>query len=67
MNAISNEIDSITISVILPIYEVNHAKSRASNGQLKNIPNFKVNYESSIESLCFSKPLISYTIKSLKK
>lgn len=67
MNQISNDLENISITVILPICDFNHTKTRASNGNPKNVQNFHVDYESSIDSLCFSKPLISFTINSLKK
>jgi hypothetical protein len=61
------ELENLNVSVILPIFDNFNLKSRASNGNFTNVQNFQVEYGSNIESLCFSKPLISFTINSLKK
>ena len=66
---ITNNIEQRSVSVILPICDnLKTAKLRTSSGNLKNnVQNTQIDYESSIESICFSKPLISFTINSLKK
>jgi len=61
------ELENLNVSVILPIFDNFNLKSRTSNGNFTNVQNFQVEYGSNIESLCFSKPLISFTINSLKK
>jgi hypothetical protein len=61
------ELETLNVSVILPIFDNFNLKSRGSNGNFTNVQNFQVEYGSNIESLCFSKPLISFTINSLKK
>lgn len=66
---IANDLEQKSVSVILPICDnLKTAKLRTSSGSLKsNVQNSPIDYESSIESTCFSKPLISFTINSLKK
>ncbi len=65
----TNDVEHKSVSVILPICDYpKTTKLRASGGNLKNnVHNNQIDFESSIESTCFSKPLISFTINSLKK
>ena len=60
------ELENLNVSIILPIFDCTYNVIK-SNGNFNNVQNFQLDYGSTIESLCFSKPLISFTINSLKK
>lgn len=49
--------DERKVCVILPIYDDKSFRTTSRH----------LNYESSIESTCFAKPLIIFTIKALKR
>lgn len=59
-----------TICVILPIFDdrpLRTACSRSSTGSTTSSAENHIEFDSSIESTCFAKPLVVFTIKALKR
>ena len=56
------------VCAILPVYDEKSFKavSRSSTGSLNNLNNL-IEFEPSIESTCFDKPLIVFTLMALKR
>lgn len=54
------------ICIILPICDEKPLKTRNSTGSINNSTNL-IDFESTIESQCFDRPLIVFTLMALKR
>ena len=55
-----NELENLSVCVLLPISELESSVNKKANP-------FHVGYECAIDSVCFSKPFVYYTIKEIEK
>lgn len=60
-----SELENVKVCVVLPLFDsnrLNHSRNSTGNGS-----NLIIDYESTFDSTCFSKPLISFTINSFER